>query len=303
MISRKTAAVFALFSVSFHGAAFADAGPSSAAAATGAVAFAGSFSIIVRESLEALLIIAAMIAALTAAGEKKSVRLVHFGWAAAVAAGLATWLVSVTAVRISGAQAEMMEGVTSLLAAAVLFYVSHWMISKIEAGKWKEYIEARMKAAAGTGSGLALAAVAFLAVYREAFETVLFYQALLFQAGESAGFVVWGFVAGAAASVALAFAIFRFSVRLPVRRLFSVTGLFLYALSFTLAGKGVHELQEVGLISETVAGFVPRLDALGIYPTYESFLPQAVIAAALVFAAVKVSMAAAGSRAKGGANL
>ncbi len=287
MSSRKIACAFAVFFAAFHGSALADSGVSSAAA-TGMVAFFSSFSIIVRESLEAVLVIAAMIAALKAMGQKKSVRLVHMGWIAALAAGFATWYLSMTAIEISGARAETIEGVTSLLAAAVLFYVSYWLISKTEAGKWNKYISSKIKEATGTGGGMAVAAVAFLAVYREAFETVLFYQTLLFQSGSSVGSVVRGLVAGVAVVLLLSFAILKFSVRLPVKQLFSITGIFLYTLSFTLIGKGVHELQEAGIISETAAGFVPSFSVLGIYPTYETFLPQAAVAAAIVFAAAKI---------------
>ncbi len=292
MFSILAAAVF----ITFHDFAFADAGASSMTV-TGTMAFINSFSIILRESLEAVLIIAAMISALSAMGAKKCVRLVHFGWLGAIAAGLATWWLSVTVIRISGAQAEMIEGVTSLLAAAVLFYVSYWLISKIEVRKWKKYIDAKMKEALGAGNKMAIVTVAFLAVYREAFETVLFYQALLFNAEASKGLILWGLVAGVALVVVLSLAIFKFSLRLSVKYMFSITGLFLYVLSFTLVGKGVHELQEAGAVSETVAGFVPHFSILGIYPTYESFLPQAIVAAALVLAVVKIS-----SVARGGAN-
>ena len=254
----------------------------------GAAAFAGSFTIIVRESLEAVLLISAMVAALTAMGAKKSVKFVHLGWAAAVAAGIATWWATAELIRITEAQAELVEGVTSLLAAAVLFYVSYWLISKIDAGKWKRYIDSKVAEAAGAGNTMAITTVAFLAVYREALETVLFFRALLFETSATHP-VLWGIAAGAAVAGAVSVAVFKFSVRLPVRYLFSVTGLALCLLSFMLAGKGVHELQEVGIISETVAGFVPKIGALGIYPTYETLAPQALIAAALVFAAVKVS--------------
>lgn len=299
MNSKKSALACAAVLVLFHNAAFADA--HSAITPAGTMAFIHSFSIIVRESLEAVLIIAAVMSALSAMGARRSVRFVHLGWMGAIAAGFATWWMSVTVIKISGDRVEMIEGVTSLLAAGVLFYVSYWLISKIEAEKWKKYLDARVKAAMGTGNRMAIAAVSFFAVYREAFETVLFYQALLFQSEGATGSIVWGLVVGVAVVAVVSFAIFKFSVRLPIQYLFSITGLFLCALSFTLVGKGVHELQEVGIISETVAGFVPRLDTLGLYPTYESFLPQTVVAAALVYAAVRVSLVAAGSRAKSNA--
>ena len=275
-----------VFAFAFAGGAFASPDPS-AVNATGIMAFVNSFSIIVRESLEAILIISAMVAALTSMGAAKSVKFVHFGWLGALGAGLVTWWATAAVISVTSAQAEIVEGVTSLLAAAVLFYVSYWLISKIEAGKWKKYISSKVSEAAGAKSTLAVMSVAFLAVYREALETVLFFRALFFET-TSAGLIFWGLAAGAVVSAALAVAVFKFSLRLPVRYLFSVTGMALYMLSFTLVGKGIHELQESGFISETVAGFVPKVSFLGIYPTYETFVPQTVIAAALVIAAVKV---------------
>ncbi len=278
-------------------AAFADS-VNPAMTTSGTVAFISSFSIIVRESLEAVFIIVAMISALYAMNARDSVKYVHFGWIAAIAAGLVTWWASVTVIRISGAQAEIIEGVTSLLAALVLFYVSYWLISKIEVEKWKQYIDSKIKEAMSAKSMMAIMGVSFLAVYREALETVLFYQALLFQAEAFRSFVMWGLIIGVASVVVLSLAIFKLSVRLPVQYMFSVTGLVLYGLSFILVGKGIHELQEVGIISETVASFVPRLSTLGIYPTYETVVPQVFVAAAIVFAAVKVSFVISDSRAK-----
>lgn len=279
----------------FPSAALADSAAPSMTV-SGTVTFISSFSIIVRESLEAFFIIVAMISALRAMNARASVRYVHYGWFAAVAAGLATWWASVTVIRISGAQAEIIEGITSLLAALVLFYVSYWLISKIEAKKWRQYIDSKIKEAIDAKNMMAIAGVSFLAVYREAFETVLFYQALLFQAEGFGSFVLWGLVMGVVSVAVLSVAIFNLSVRLPVQYVFSITGLTLYGLSFILVGKGIHELQEVGIISETVAGFVPRLDGLGIYPTYETAVPQVFVITAIVFAAVKVFSVVSDSR-------
>ena len=97
-----------------------------------------------------------------------------------------------------GAQREIIEGVTALTAAAVLFYVSYWLITKIEVAKWKQYIQGKVENAISRNSVIALASVSFFAVYREAFETVLFYQALWYQAENSQSAVIWGIIAGAA---------------------------------------------------------------------------------------------------------
>ena len=255
----------------------------------GYVSFANSFAIITREALEALLIIAAIIAFLVHSGNRPMVRYVHFGWAAAVAAGAATWYAAGTLLEISGARREIVEGATSLLAAAVLFYVSYWLVSKSDAKQWKEYVRSKTEGAVGGRSGLALVSVSFLAVYREAFETMLFYQALFYQAGESSrAQIVYGFAAGVAVVLLAAFAMYRFALRIPLKYFFSFTSAFLYLLCFILLGKGVAELQEAGIVSTTRADFLPYVDLLGVYPTYESALPQAALLLAALALALNV---------------
>ena len=255
----------------------------------GYVSFAGSFAIITREALEALLIIAAIIAFLVHSGNRPMVRYVHFGWAAAVGAGVLTWFAAGTLVEISGARREIVEGATSLLAAAVLFYVSYWLVSKADAKQWKEYVKSKTEGAVGGRNGLALVSVSFLAVYREAFETMLFYQALFYHAGDSSGAqIVYGFAAGVAVVLLAAFAMYRFALRIPLKYFFSFTSAFLYLLCFILLGKGVAELQEAGIVSSTRADFLPYVDLLGVYPTYESALPQAALLLAALALALNV---------------
>ena len=250
------------------------------------LSFANSFSIIVREGLEAILIIAAIIAFMGATGARSQIRYIHYGWILALLAGVLTWLLAKTVISISGAQREVIEGVTSLVAAAVLFYVSYWLISKIEVRVWKQYIQGKVERALSTGSVIALASVSFFAVYREAFETVLFYQALWFQSGESQPAVLWGLAAGALLLVALFYVIFKLALRIPLKYFFSVTSIFLYLLSFILLGKGVKELQEAGIVGVTPLNHIPHIDILGLYPTLETTLPQALLIAAFVFALV-----------------
>lgn len=241
------------------------------------LSFVNSFAIILREALEALLIIAAIIAALAHSGNRRMIRYVHYGWVVAIFAGLATWVAARTVIDISGARREIVEGVTSLLAAAVLFYVSYWLVSKADVKKWKEYVRSKTQGALTRRSGLTLAFVSFLAVYREAFETTLFYQALFYQTGSSTPHVIYGLLAGIAVVFVIAFLMYRFALRLPLKYFFSFTSVFLYLLCFILLGKGILELQESGIISSTSADFIPYMDALGIYPTYETAIPQAVL--------------------------
>ena len=241
------------------------------------LSFVNSFSIMLREALEALLIIAAIIAALAHSGNRAMIRYVHWGWVLALVAGLATWVAAKTVIDISGARREIVEGITSLLAAVVLFYVSYWLISKADVQKWKEYVRSKTQGALTRKSGLTLAFVSFLAVYREAFETLLFYQALLYQTGSSIPYVIYGLVAGVAVVFVIAFLMYRFTLRIPLKYFFSFTSVFLYLLCFILLGKGILELQESGIISSTQADFIPYMDTLGIYPTYETAVPQCIL--------------------------
>ena len=175
-----------------------------------------------------------------------------------------------------------------LTAAAVLFYVSHWLLSKIEVARWNQFVRTRVQEAVTSGSALALATAAFLAVYREGFETVLFYKALVLAgpAGNTLLPVVGGIALGSLVLVAVYYAINRFGVRLPLKPFFAVTGLFLYYMAFLFAGRGIAELQEGGIIATTVLPWAPRIPALGIYPTVESLVAQGVLAALLLGALV-----------------
>ena len=249
------------------------------------ISFLNSFAIIVREGLEAILIIAAIIAFLNATGSRRSIKYIHYGWIAALLAGVLTWFLARTVISISGVQREIIEGVTALTAAAVLFYVSYWLITKIEVAKWKEYIQGKVESAVSRNSIIALASVSFFAVYREAFETVLFYQALWYQAENSQSSVIWGFVAGVAVLVVVFYVIFKMALRIPIKYFFTVTSIFLYFLAFILLGKGIKELQEAGVVNATPVEFIPYIDAVGVYPTLETTVPQAILVVAFVFAA------------------
>lgn len=173
-----------------------------------------------------------------------------------------------------------------LLASAVLFWVSYWLIAKSEADRWQRYIQGKVQHAVSSGSGSALAAAAFLAVYREGFETVLFYQALA--AGAPAGdpMIGMGFVAGLVLLGALYAALRQVGIKIPMAQFFLVTGGLLYLMAFIFAGKGVFELQEAGVVGLTPVDWAPRIPALGIYPSVETLLAQGVLVALLLYATV-----------------
>jgi hypothetical protein len=174
-----------------------------------------------------------------------------------------------------------------VVATLVLFYVSYWLLSKMEVVKWNHFVKSKVQDALDSGSVLALATAAFLAVYREGFETVLFYKAL-FVSGTAAGAmpVVGGIVVGSVVLVGVYIAINRFGVRLPLKPFFAVTSAFLYYMAFVFAGKGIAELQEGGLVGTTIVPWAPRIPALGIYPTVESLGAQGVLVGLAILALV-----------------
>jgi high-affinity iron transporter len=258
--------------------------------------FMQSFVLLLREGFEAILIVAALMAFLAKAGAVGRRRHVAQGAWAAVAASVLTAVVVELLFEITPGEREALEGVTMLLATAVLFYVSYWLLSKIEVAKWNAFVKGRMEDALSTGSGFALASVAFLAVYREGFETILFYKALLTSAspagggggvpGEAAAAVAAGIIAGAVALVIVYMAINRFGVKVPLKPFFAVTSAMLYYMAFVFAGKGIADLQESGLVRTTVVEWAPRIPVLGVYPTVQSLLLQLLLVLLLVIAIV-----------------
>ncbi|HHI75794.1 MAG TPA: cytochrome C, partial [Gammaproteobacteria bacterium] len=232
-------------------------------------AFTASLVILLREGLEAILVLAALAAFLIKTGRRDGLRYLYYGTGAALGLGLLTWYVSSEVVTIGGAGRELTEAFAALFAAAMLFYVGFWLHSKTSAMQWKAFIEDNVRKALDRGTLWGLALLAFVAVYREIFETVLFYQALWLQTGrEGHGMVLAGLGVAAAGLVVLAWLILKFSTRLPLRRFFSATSIFLFVLAVIFAGKGIAALQEAGMLPVEHVRF-PTVELLGIYPNLE----------------------------------
>ena len=252
-----------------------------------AAGLVSSLVIILREGLEAILVLAAMGAFLVKTQRREGLPWLHAGWLVALILGGVTWVVSSTLIAISGAQREVTEGVTALVSAALLLYVGFWLHSRSSASRWSAFIRTRMSGATGSfgvKAGLGIALVAFLAVYREAFETVLFYQALWLQAeGAGRSAVLIGFAAGAAALVLLTWAIVRYSVRLPLSLFFGVSALTLAVLAVVFAGQGIAALQEAGKLPVSPLNF-PAVPLLGIYPNLQGLLLQLALVTVIVAA-------------------
>ena len=249
-------------------------------AESGIATFLGAFAILLREGLEALLVVIAMIAFLRRAERADALRYVHGGWVAALLAGAATWAVATYAIGISGASRELTEGFGSLLAAAILLSVGIWMHGKAQADEWRRYIATKMQGALARGSAWFLFGLAFIVVYREVFETILFYAAL-WTADNGATILAGGLTAIAVLS-AIAWAMLRFSRKLPITQFFRYSALLIAVLAVVLAGKGVGALQEAGVIGVTPVPGVPRISFVGLFPTVEALAAQALTLAAVL---------------------
>jgi high-affinity iron transporter len=258
-----------------------------AALSSGAL-FSASLVILLREGLEALLVVIALMTVLIRTNRRDALKYVHAGWVLALIAGVATWAVAQSIIDISGASREMMEGVAALLAAIMLLYVGIWMHSKTNAEQWQAYIQKHISTQLRAGTLWGLTLLAFIAVYREVFETVLFYQSLLTQASpEQYSVAVSGFITGVVILAIVAWAILKYSIKLPIARFFSMTTYLLLALAFILMGKAITALQEAAVISISALPMHVDLPWIGVGSTWQGAFAQ--IAVILFFAFYRIS--------------
>ena len=243
--------------------------------------------IILREGLEAMLVIVALLAFLRKSGNANKVGWVWGGVAAGLLLSVLVGIgiqVAFSAI-ITPANRELIEGITGLVAAAMLIYVSYWMHSKSSAVAWAHYIKQRSTAALAAGSLTGIAALAFLSIFREGAETALFFVGMA--ASISMADLLTGLVAGAVALLVLGIVLMRIGARLPVSMFFGVASVLVFYLCFKFLGTGLHALQVANILPATAAPFLPESAALGMYPTWQTFLAQMVLlAAALIVAAV-----------------
>ena len=247
------------------------------------LAFTTSFSIIFREGLESALIIGAILTYLEASRNAHYKKHVYFGIVISIIATVITWYIAQFVIEISGASKELIEAIAGISAVAVLFWVSFWILNKVETKKWIEFVKAKVWQATTTGSVMVFAMLSFFTVYREGFETVLFYQAMLSFARNMESFVLLGLILGLAVIISVVFIIRKLGKRLPLRVLFGLTmGIGAY-MSIAFIGNAIREFQEVGYISTThMFGIIPRLEInlaamTGIHPTLETTIAQIVL--------------------------
>jgi high-affinity iron transporter len=258
------------------------------------VAFGFSFSILFREGLEAVLLVAILLGSLEAARARNYRRPLAFGAAGAVVATVVTFALASTVIEIAPVNRELLEAMAAVLAMAVLFAVTFWLVSRLEQRRWMEFMRARVSAAVTAGGAAAFAGLGFTAVYREGFETVLFYQALTLFAEGLILWVVLGAVAAALGLVGLGYAVLGLGRRLPIRTMLMGGAGILLLLSVAFAGNAVRSLQEVDIIGATpIEGGWARLpifiaELTGIHPTVEGIVAQATLLTAYLLGGLYV---------------
>ncbi|SDX53388.1 high-affinity iron transporter [Pseudomonas syringae] len=229
--------------------------------------------ILLREGLEAILVLAAILAFLRNTGQQSAVRSVNIGWGLALLAGLATWALAAYVIDVSGAQRELLEGATALFASVMVLWLGVWMHDRRHAAAWQDYVKSSL---VGGGGRFGFAVLAFFSVYRELFEVILFYETLWLQAGPAGHDAV---LAGGATAlvllVGLAWVILRGSAKLPLSMFFGINAALLCALSVVFAGHGVKALQEAGIFGTRPVPFF-EFDWLGIHADLYSLSAQAI---------------------------
>jgi len=252
---------------------------------TTVVPFVAALVIYLREGVEAALLVGALLAGLGKLGRPDARRYIHVGWLAALPAGVATWWIAERVLAVTTRQRELGEAVIALLAAAVLFSMSFWMISKVESQRWIAYLRRRLEHTLSTRNVATLALVSFLAVYREAAETVLFTQALLLDAPHAASQVWLGALAGLLAVVVIAILMNQTALWLPLGWFFGVSSALLCILAISFAGSGLYALVASGYLEPRPVRF-PEVPWLGIHPDLVSLAVQLAILLVIAGAAV-----------------
>ncbi len=240
--------------------------------ATGA--FFSSFFILLREGIEGMLMLAAIITLAVRSGHHQLLKYVHAGLGGALFLGAITLMLSIWLVDISGAQREITEGVTALIASAMLIYVGFWLHDKANALSWNKFLHDRVSMALEKKMIWALALISFFAIYREVFESVLFYQALWVQVSDTSSPALWnGFFAAAMTLFTVGWLLFRLGIKLPLGLFFASTSVFLGIMAVVFAGQGISALQDANIVTSSPVSFF-ALPMLGIHPTLQTLLGQ-----------------------------
>ncbi len=237
-----------------------------------------SSSILLREGLEAVLIIITILSLLKSLHAKKAIPWVHGGWIVAVAIGFGSWFFTGWLISFGAQNRELMEAFGAMIAVIILVYVGFWLHKKTDAKKWKQFIEERIVKILDQGKLFTLAFISFIVVFREAFESVLFLSSMQLQVDDKSRPGIW--VGALAAICVVIFAsnlLLNFSVKIPLKKLFQYSAIIMMILAVVLAGQGVHAFQESGWISVSTVRLNFHSSILGIYPTIQTYLAQLIV--------------------------
>ena len=238
-------------------------------------AFILAASIILREGIEAFLIIITILGVLKSINESKAVKWVHGGWILALIIGIISLFFINVIISFNAQSRELMEGFGSLFAVILLLYVGFWLHSKTEAKKWKEFVEHKIMRLVSNNNMIGLAIISFIVVFREAFESAIFLSAIELQIDQSSkSGIYFGAVSSLLLVLLLAWLALKFAVKLPIMKLFKYSAVTIVILSIVLAGKGIQAFQESGYMSITQIPIKLNLPLIGFYPTMETTIAQ-----------------------------
>lgn len=239
-----------------------------------------SSSILLREGLEAFLIILVILGVLNSVGATESVKYVHGGWILALLIGVVSWFFTESLLAMSSVQRELMEGAGSIIAVGLLLYIGFWLHDKTHVAHWKEFVEDRIQHLVDQNNRWGLAVLSFIVVFREAFESVIFLSSInIKSAAAGSSGILFGTVSAIFAVIILGFFLVKFSTKLPIRSLFKYSSMAMAVLAVILVGKGIHEFQEAGYLGIKLFPLHLNLPTIGLYPTLQTFLAQFLIIA------------------------
>jgi high-affinity iron transporter len=241
-------------------------------------AFASGFSIILREGFEAVLVILAILGVAKASGSALVSATIHSGWIVSLILGVIGWFLSGILISMSGVDREIMEAAAAFFAVFVLLYVGFWMHRQTEVQRWKEFIGTKVKNLAQTKNLLGLFILSFVVTFREVFETVLFLRTIYIETEEHVKIYIFsGVMVAFAVVMVISIMITRFRNRIPLQKFFAFSSMIMMVLATILAGKGIHALQEAGVVPMAMLPFKIRLELLGIFPSWQTLLAQLLV--------------------------
>jgi high-affinity iron transporter len=240
-------------------------------------------SILLREGLEAFLIILVILGVLKSVGAAKSVKYVHAGWLLALFIGIISWFFTESLLSMSSVQRELMEGIGALIAVVLLLYIGFWLHDKTHISHWKEFVEVKIQRLVEQNNHWGLAFLAFVVVFREAFESVIFLSSISIQAGPAGDTgILLGSGSAIIAVILLGYIMVKFTTKVPIRSLFKYSSAIMALLAVVLVGQAIHEFQEAGYFGISSLPFHLNLPTIGLYPTLQTTVAQLIIIGSII---------------------